>query len=153
MGTEAGCSRTTGATGCNVSSAPQSLHNDHSKLPTLLRASVQFASLNDYLNAFDPLILEEARDGLKADWAEACVAGKVWEVSGARYVYKGECFSDLEAGVGGLKAGWAETCVAGKMWEVWGAAGGSSWQCTALLVRGMLKRSRDRQCMGITTLA
>lgn len=41
---------------------------------------VQFSSLDEYLGVFDPLILEEAREGLKNDWAEACTAGKVWEV-------------------------------------------------------------------------
>ena len=36
--------------------------------------------MDEYLGVFEPLILEEAREGLKADWAEACAAGKVWEV-------------------------------------------------------------------------
>ncbi|GAB4815851.1 hypothetical protein N2152v2_002897 [Parachlorella kessleri] len=41
---------------------------------------LQFASVDDYLGVLDPLVLEEAREGLKADWAESCAAGKVWEV-------------------------------------------------------------------------
>lgn len=43
---------------------------------------LQFASIDEYLGVFDPLILEEAREGLKADWAESCTAGKLWEVGG-----------------------------------------------------------------------
>lgn len=50
-------------------------------LPCAPPTNVQFSSLEEYLVTFDPLILEEAREGLKADWAEACTAGRVWEVS------------------------------------------------------------------------
>jgi len=39
---------------------------------------LEFSSTNEYICTFDPLVLEEAREGLKGDWAESCAAGRVW---------------------------------------------------------------------------
>lgn len=38
---------------------------------------------DEYVATFDPLVLEEAREGLRSDWAEAC-GGQAWpaEVAG-----------------------------------------------------------------------
>lgn len=39
-----------------------------------------FGSVDEYISAFDPLILEEARESLRSDWAEAVLAGRMAEV-------------------------------------------------------------------------
>ena len=41
---------------------------------------LEFTSIEEYIATFDPLVLEEAREGLKADWAENCAAGRTWRV-------------------------------------------------------------------------
>lgn len=41
---------------------------------------LQFGSTEEYISTFDALVLEEAREGLRADWAEACAAMRVWPV-------------------------------------------------------------------------
>lgn len=41
---------------------------------------LSFSSADEYISAFDPLILEEAREGLRSDWSEAVAAGRAWEV-------------------------------------------------------------------------
>lgn len=43
-----------------------------------------FASIDDYIGAFDPLILEEGRESLKSEWAEGCAAGRLWPVEVVR---------------------------------------------------------------------
>lgn len=35
---------------------------------------LQFANIDRYISTFDPLVLEEAREGLKADWSDSCAA-------------------------------------------------------------------------------
>lgn len=41
-----------------------------------------FPSIDDYIATFDPLVLEEAREGLKSQWAENCTTGSfVWPVA------------------------------------------------------------------------
>ena len=39
---------------------------------------MEFSSVDEYIATFDPLVLEEAREGLKAAWSENCAAGRVW---------------------------------------------------------------------------
>jgi hypothetical protein len=41
---------------------------------------LEFATVDEYIATFEPLVLEEAREGVKADWAESCAAGRVWAV-------------------------------------------------------------------------
>ena len=41
---------------------------------------LHFASVDEYIATFDPLVLEEAREGVKADWAEGCAGGRAWAV-------------------------------------------------------------------------
>jgi hypothetical protein len=41
---------------------------------------LEFPSVDSYIATFDPLVLEEAREGLKADWAENCAAEHVYPV-------------------------------------------------------------------------
>lgn len=68
---------------------------------------LQFAGVDDYLGVFDPLILEEAREGLKADWAEACSANRTWEVEIVSIEELAEGWSNLKlrsrSGHGSLK--------------------------------------------------
>jgi senataxin len=39
---------------------------------------MEFSSIDEYIAVFDPLVLEEARESLKAAWAENCSAGTMW---------------------------------------------------------------------------
>lgn len=41
---------------------------------------MEFPSIDEYIATLDPLVLEEAREGLKADWSENCTAGRTWRV-------------------------------------------------------------------------
>ena len=41
---------------------------------------MEFPSIDEYIATLDPLVLEEAREGLKTDWAENCTAGRTWRV-------------------------------------------------------------------------
>jgi hypothetical protein len=41
---------------------------------------MEFPSIDEYIATLDPLVLEEAREGLKADWSENCAAGRTWRV-------------------------------------------------------------------------
>ena len=45
-----------------------------------------FAAVDEYVCTFDPLVLEEAREGLKSDWAESCAGGRAWAVEVVRCV-------------------------------------------------------------------
>lgn len=42
------------------------------------RIPLEFSSIDEYIATFDPLVLEEAREGLKAAWAENCSGGTMW---------------------------------------------------------------------------
>jgi hypothetical protein len=42
---------------------------------------LSFPSVEDYIATFVPLVLEEAREAIKTDWAENCAAGKIWPVN------------------------------------------------------------------------
>lgn len=54
-------------------------------LPSFLFFLSTCAAVDDYVCTFEPLVLEEAREGLKADWAESCAAGgRGWAVEVAR---------------------------------------------------------------------
>jgi hypothetical protein len=48
------------------------------------------AAVDEYVCTFDPLVLEEAREGLKSDWAESCAGGRAWPVDVVRCVCQGE---------------------------------------------------------------
>jgi hypothetical protein len=41
---------------------------------------MEFPSIDEYIATLDPLVLEEAREGLKADWSENCAAGRTCRV-------------------------------------------------------------------------
>ena len=43
------------------------------------------AAVDEYVCTFDPLVLEEAREGLKSDWAESCAGGRAWPVEVVRW--------------------------------------------------------------------
>ncbi|KAL4419979.1 hypothetical protein ABPG75_007077 [Micractinium tetrahymenae] len=59
---------------------------------------LSFSSLDEYVATFGPLVLEEAREGLKSDWAEAC-GGQIWpvEVAGVEEVADGWAYLRLRA--------------------------------------------------------
>ena len=52
---------------------------------------LSFPSADAYLNTFEPLLFEEARESLLGDWAEACEGprARVWAAQIGRY----ECFT------------------------------------------------------------
>ncbi|PSC75196.1 Helicase sen1 [Micractinium conductrix] len=61
---------------------------------------LSFASVEEYVGTLDPLVLEEAREGLRADWAEGCASGgKSWavEVVGVEEVAGGWAYVRLRA--------------------------------------------------------
>jgi hypothetical protein len=41
---------------------------------------MEFPSIDEYIATLDPLVLEEAREGLKNDWTENCAASRTWRV-------------------------------------------------------------------------
>ena len=52
---------------------------------------LSFPSADAYLNTFEPLLFEEARESLLGDWAEACEGprARVWAAQIGRY----QCFT------------------------------------------------------------
>ncbi|EFN53619.1 expressed protein [Chlorella variabilis] len=61
---------------------------------------LSFPSMDDYVCTFEPLVLEEAREGLKADWAESCAAGgRGWavEVASVEETADGWCMLRVRA--------------------------------------------------------
>ncbi len=55
------------------------LYNTACPPPCLPPGRPAAAAVDEYVATFDPLVLEEAREGLKSDWAEAC-GGQAWPV-------------------------------------------------------------------------
>jgi len=50
---------------------------------------VEFKKLADYVNTFEPLLLEEAREGVRRDAEEACARGRVSEVQSLEIIGEG----------------------------------------------------------------
>ena len=58
----------------------------NAKLPEEIPLS--FQSADAYVNTFEPLLFEEARESLLGDWTEACegARGRVWPARITRYL-------------------------------------------------------------------